>query len=83
MRVESRDFLGTMHQMRVRRAFVVLLLGSIALAASATPMESTLDESSLAARAGPRVFRQGTFADESIDWGGNYVNGRQWAGGTL
>ena len=26
------------------------------------------------------VFRQGTFADEAIDWKGNYLKGKQWAG---
>jgi RHS repeat-associated protein len=29
---------------------------------------------------GPRtVYRQGTFADESVGWEGNYVKGKQWA----
>ncbi len=32
-----------------------------------------------AAKTGPTVFRQGTFADEAIGWEGNYVKGRQWA----
>jgi hypothetical protein len=26
------------------------------------------------------VYRQGTFADESVGWDGNYVKGQQWAG---
>jgi hypothetical protein len=26
------------------------------------------------------VYRQGTFADEAANWGGNYVKGKQWAG---
>ncbi len=28
---------------------------------------------------GPTAFRQGTFADEAKDWGGNCVKGKQWA----
>lgn len=33
----------------------------------------------LAAKTGPTVFRQGTFADEAIGWEGNYVKGKYWA----
>lgn len=29
--------------------------------------------------ANSRIYRQGTFADESVGWGGNYVKGKQWA----
>lgn len=29
--------------------------------------------------AGATVYRQGTFADESIGWKGNHIKGRQWA----
>jgi hypothetical protein len=25
------------------------------------------------------VYRQGTFPDKSVGWGGNYVKGKQWA----
>ena len=33
----------------------------------------------IASKGGTSAFRQGTFADESADWGGNYIKGKQWA----
>jgi len=28
---------------------------------------------------GVTIFRQGTFSDETYNWGGNYIKGKQWA----
>ncbi len=36
-------------------------------------------EQPFATKAGTTVFRQGTFADETLGWAGNYVKGLQWA----
>jgi RHS repeat-associated protein len=38
-----------------------------------------VERANIAPKSGPSAFRQGTFADEAKDWGGNYVKGKQWA----
>ena len=45
------------------------ILAGVGVAMVAIPVADT----------GVNVFRQGTFADESIGWEGNYVKGQQWA----
>ena len=42
-------------------------------------LQSCESEIGMAAKTEATVFRQGTFADETIGWEGNYVKGRQWA----
>lgn len=70
-----------MRVLTVRWLIAPLLVAcAVLLSVPASGAINPWDDSPIAARAGPRVFRQGTFADESIDWGGNYVKGHQWAG---
>ena len=56
-----------------------VILGAIACLGKLPKVARAITTATTAPKSGTNAFRQGTFADEAADWGGNYVKGKQWA----